>query len=123
MYSSCFHPRHSLLLTVKRHLIYIYGRGPDSCAPEQLAAKLEYCDQLLAVLDTLMPGLTRCNVTVMSGLRCHVMVMSWSWSCHHVTKHSCHQGARPHTVRVDCGLLADCHSPAGGEIQNESKSY
>ena len=79
MYSACFHPRHSLLLTVKRHLIYIYGRGPDSCAPEQLAAKLEYCDQLLAVLDTLMPGLTRCNVTVMSGLRCHVMVMS---SCH-----------------------------------------
>ena len=79
MYSACFHPRHSLLLAVKRHLIYIYGRGPDSCAPEQLAAKLEYCDQLLAVLDTVMPGLTRCSVTVMSRLRCHVMVMS---SCH-----------------------------------------
>ena len=107
MYSACFHPRHALLLAVKRHLIYIYGRGPDSCAPEQLAAKLEYCDQLLAVLDIVMPGLTRCSVTVMSRLRCHYM------SCHgHVMK-----GARPHAVRVDRGLLADCHSPARGKRQ------
>ena len=26
MYEKYFHPNHSLLLTIKRHLIYIYGR-------------------------------------------------------------------------------------------------
>ena len=74
MYEKYFHPNHSLLLTIKRHLIYIYGRYRDHCLlcipryipryadycePEMLAAKLNYCDQLLAVLDILMPGLTR----------------------------------------------------------------
>ena len=74
MYEKYFHPNHSLLLTIKRHLIYIYGRYrgqcvsctyldkcryADYCEPEMLAAKLNYCDQLLAVLDILMPGLTR----------------------------------------------------------------
>ena len=74
MYEKYFHPNHSLLLTIKRHLIYIYGRYRDQrvsctypdtrryadyCTPEMLAAKLNYCDQLLAVLDILMPGLTR----------------------------------------------------------------
>ena len=34
-------------------------RYADYCEPEMLAAKLNYCDQLLAVLDILMPGLTR----------------------------------------------------------------
>ena len=31
MYEKYFHPNHSLLLTIKRHLIYIYGRYRVHC--------------------------------------------------------------------------------------------
>ena len=59
MYEGCLHPRHSVMLTIKRYLIYIYGRSPEASQPEHLERKIEYCGQILEACDVVMPGVTR----------------------------------------------------------------
>ena len=56
MYESMFHPNHSLMLALKRYLIYIYGRSKDYSSEEDLAKKIKYCEDILAVCDVVMPG-------------------------------------------------------------------
>ena len=69
-----FHPSHSLMLTIKRHLIYIYGRYKDHCSEESLAKKIKYCEEILLVCDVVMPGKTTeenimCNLTILGLTR------------------------------------------------------
>ena len=59
MYQGCLHPRHALLLTIKRYLINIYGRSPDASQPEHLERKIEYCGQILEACEVVMPGKAR----------------------------------------------------------------
>ena len=61
MYEGCLHPRHSVLLTIKRHLIYIYGRSAQASQPEHLQRKIEYCRQILEACDVVMPGMPRAS--------------------------------------------------------------
>ena len=61
MYEGCLHPRHAVMLTIKRFLIYIYGRSPEASQPEHLQRKVEYCTQILEACDVLMPGVTLCE--------------------------------------------------------------
>ena len=54
------------MLTIKRHLIYIYGRYKDHCSEESLAKKIKYCEEILLVCDVVMPGkTTEENITIM----------------------------------------------------------
>ena len=50
---------HSLMLAIKRHLIYIYGRNPELCTGSLLQRKIELCKELLKVYDVVVPGLTK----------------------------------------------------------------
>ena len=59
MYQGCPPPRHALMLTIKRYLIYIYGRSRHASQPEHLERKIEYCGQILEACDMVMPGMTR----------------------------------------------------------------
>ena len=59
MYGKSLHKCHSIVLTIKRHLIYIYGRAAEYCSEECLMKKVEFCEDILATCDLVMPGLTR----------------------------------------------------------------
>ena len=59
MYGSVLHQTNSIILTIKRFLIYIYGRSSQFCSEERLAKKVEWCEEILSVCDLVMPGLTR----------------------------------------------------------------
>ena len=59
MYGTALHRTHSIILTIKRFLIYIYGRSSQFCSEERLAKKIQFCGDILAVCDLVMPGLTR----------------------------------------------------------------
>ena len=50
---------HSIMLAIKRHLIYIYGRNPEMCIGSLLIKKIEFCKELLKVYDVVVPGLTK----------------------------------------------------------------
>ena len=59
MYGKSLHRSNSTVLTIKRHLIYIYGRSAEYCDEERLAKKIEFCEDILSACDVLMPGLTK----------------------------------------------------------------
>ena len=48
---SFLHSSHSIMLAIKRHIIYIYGRNPEVC--------MNFCKELLGVYDVVLPGLTK----------------------------------------------------------------
>ena len=59
MYGNVLHRTNSIILTIKRYLIYMYGRSSQFCTEEMLAKKIQFCGDILAVCDLVMPGLTR----------------------------------------------------------------
>ena len=59
MYGNVLHRTNSNILTIKRYLIYMYGRSSQFCTEEMLAKKIQFCGDILAVCDLVMPGLTR----------------------------------------------------------------
>ena len=93
MYEGCLHPRHSVMLGIKRYLIYIYGRAAEASQPEHLRRKIEYCTQILKACDLVMPGMTR-------GSRESTL------TCQHLRPD---QGEGAHPVRAGCRL----HRPRG----------
>jgi len=48
---SFLYSSHSIILAIKRHIIYIYGRNPEVC--------MNFCKELLGVYDVVLPGLTK----------------------------------------------------------------
>ena len=62
-FKSVFHPRHSLLLSVKHALAQLYGRVEDYSIEELpdllLERKIELCRLVLNTLDVIAPGDTR----------------------------------------------------------------
>ena len=74
MYGTVLHGTNSIILTIKRYLIYIYGRSSQCCTEEMLAKKIQFCGEILAVCDLVMPGLTRER-----GLTLYELVMAQVW--------------------------------------------
>lgn len=58
-----FHPRHSILLSIKHTLAQLYGRVEgytiDELPDIMLERKLELCREVLSALDVISPGETR----------------------------------------------------------------
>ena len=56
-------PTSHVVLALKRHLVYVYGRTPGrmlhQLPPELVSRKRELCEDLMAVLDVITPGLTK----------------------------------------------------------------
>lgn len=62
-YKSVFHPRHSLLISIKHSLAQLYGRvegyNIDSLPELMLERKAEFCRLLLKTLVVITPGDSR----------------------------------------------------------------
>lgn len=66
-YKSVFHPRHSILLSIKHSLAQLYGRveeyNIDELPDVLLERKVELCRLVLKTLDVITPGETRMRGT------------------------------------------------------------
>ncbi|XP_026746343.1 SET domain-containing protein SmydA-8 [Trichoplusia ni] len=81
-YKSVFHPRHSLLLSLKHTLAQLYGRvegyGIDELPDLMLERKAEFCRLVLSTLDVIMPGETRMRGMMLYELHAPLMFLARS---------------------------------------------
>lgn len=79
-YKSVFHPRHSLLLSLKHTLAQLYGRvegyGIDELPDLMLERKAEFCRLVLSTLDVIMPGETRMRGMMLYELHAPLMFLA-----------------------------------------------
>ncbi|XP_075980014.1 SET and MYND domain containing, arthropod-specific, member 3 [Anticarsia gemmatalis] len=79
-YKSVFHPRHSLLLSVKHSLAQLYGRvegyNIDELPDLMLERKAEFCRLVLKTLDVITPGDTRMRGMMLYELHAPVMFLA-----------------------------------------------
>ncbi|XP_059048745.1 SET domain-containing protein SmydA-8 isoform X1 [Achroia grisella] len=79
-YKSVFHPRHSLMLSIKQALGQLYGRvegyNIDELPDIMLERKVEFCRLVLKTLDTIMPGESRMRGMVLYELHAPIMYMA-----------------------------------------------
>ncbi|VVC87245.1 unnamed protein product [Leptidea sinapis] len=81
-YKSVFHPRHSILLSVKYTLAELYGRVEgytiDELPDLMLERKVEMCRLLLTTLDVILPGDTRMRGMMLYELHAPLMYLARS---------------------------------------------
>ncbi|XP_063895180.1 SET domain-containing protein SmydA-8 [Helicoverpa armigera] len=81
-YKSVFHPRHSLLLSLKHSLAQLYGRvegyGLDELPDLLLERKAELCRLVLSTLDVITPGDTRMRGMMLYELHAPLMFLARS---------------------------------------------
>lgn len=79
-YKSVFHPRHSLLLSLKHTLAQLYGRvegyGIDELPDLMLERKAELCRLVLKTLDVITPGDTRMRGMMLYELHAPLMFLA-----------------------------------------------
>ncbi|KAJ8712451.1 hypothetical protein PYW07_005293 [Mythimna separata] len=79
-YKSVFHPRHSLLLSLKHSLAQLYGRvegySIDELPDLMLERKAEFCRLLLKTLDVITPGETRMRGMMLYELHAPLMFLA-----------------------------------------------
>ncbi|GBP56334.1 SET domain-containing protein SmydA-8, isoform A [Eumeta japonica] len=79
-YKSVFHPRHSLLLSMKLALAQLYGRvdgySIDELPDIMLERKAEFCRALLKVFDVIAPGESRMRAMMLYELHAPLMFMA-----------------------------------------------
>ncbi|KAL0871372.1 hypothetical protein ABMA27_005106 [Loxostege sticticalis] len=81
-YKSVFHPRHSLLLSIKHTLAQLYGRvegyGIDELPDLVLERKAEFCRLVLSTLDVITPGDSRMRGMMLYELHAPLMFLARS---------------------------------------------
>ncbi|CAK1555747.1 unnamed protein product [Leptosia nina] len=81
-YKSVFHPRHSVLLSVKCTLAELYGRVEgytiDELPDIMLGRKVEMCRLILDTLDIILPGETRMRGMMLYELHAPLMYLARS---------------------------------------------
>ncbi|CAH0400982.1 unnamed protein product [Chilo suppressalis] len=81
-YKSVFHPRHSLLISIKHALAQLYGRVEgyeiDELPDIVLERKAEFCRLLLTTLDVVMPGESRMRGMMLYELHAPLMFLARS---------------------------------------------
>lgn len=60
---SSLYPTHYLIIALKRHLIYAYGRIPgyflNELSEESIRRKHSYCQEILTIYEVIAPGFTK----------------------------------------------------------------
>ncbi|CAG4960117.1 unnamed protein product [Parnassius apollo] len=81
-YKSVFHPRHSILLSIKHTLAQLYGRvdgyGIDELPDLILERKAEFCRLVLKTLDVITPGDSRMRAMMIYELHAPLMYLARS---------------------------------------------
>ncbi|CAK1587126.1 unnamed protein product [Parnassius mnemosyne] len=81
-YKSVFHPRHSILLSIKHALAQLYGRvdgyGLDELPDLILERKAEFCRLVLKTLDVITPGDSRMRAMMIYELHAPLMYLARS---------------------------------------------
>ncbi|KAG6451401.1 hypothetical protein O3G_MSEX007112 [Manduca sexta] len=79
-YKTVFHPRHSILLSIKHTLAQLYGRvdgySIDELPDVMLERKAEFCRLVLKTLDVISPGDTRMRGMMLYELHAPLMFLS-----------------------------------------------
>ncbi|KPJ18660.1 Protein msta, isoform A [Papilio machaon] len=79
-YKSVFHPRHSILLSIKYALAQLYGRvegySIDELPDLMLERKAEYCRMVLKTLDVITPGDSRMRGMMLYELHAPLMYLA-----------------------------------------------
>ncbi|KAJ0174527.1 hypothetical protein K1T71_009635 [Dendrolimus kikuchii] len=79
-YKSVFHPRHSLLLSIKQSLAQLYGRvegySIDELPDLMLERKAEFCRLVLKTLDVITPGESRMRGMMLYELHAPLMFLA-----------------------------------------------
>lgn len=85
-YRGILHPRHHILITAKQNLIQLYGRVPGYEMAElpdlMLERLLEFCQDILKVLDVVEPGMSRGRGTLLFTMHVPMMLLAQSLFIH-----------------------------------------